>query len=171
MPLGKKRKRVGFVGTPAWKKRKVGKSSSSTSSVPCGQGSLELFSSNQSEQTSDSCSASYRKIFGDEEMDSGSKDDSDHEMEGSSHELDRGANDKDSYASPTGFRLVDVELLTMAISHTRCEKCKDGKVSLTEDETQICLHLQFVMICTRCICVITCVNIFLVIPKIWIVKN
>ena len=27
MPLGKKRKRIGFVGIPAWKKRKVGESS------------------------------------------------------------------------------------------------------------------------------------------------
>ena len=63
MPLGKKRKRTGFVGTPAWKKWKDGESSS-TSSVPCGQGTPELFNSNASEQTSDSCSASYSSDSG-----------------------------------------------------------------------------------------------------------
>ena len=92
--------------------------SSSTSSVPCGQGTPELFNSNTSEQTSDSCSVSYKKIFGDEEMDSDSDDDFDHEMEDSDHELECGASNKDSDASPNSFRLVDVELLTMAISHT-----------------------------------------------------
>ena len=71
MPLSKKRKHMGFVGTPAWKKRKVGENSSSASSLLCGQGTPELFNSNpESEQTSDSASgqysASYRKIFGDE---------------------------------------------------------------------------------------------------------
>lgn len=28
-----------------------------------------------------------------------------------------------------------MELLTAVISHTRCEQCKDGKLSLTEDES------------------------------------
>ena len=70
MPLGKKRKRMGFVGTPAWKKRKVDESSQSSCSLPCWQGSPELFNSNPSGQTSDSASghysASYRKIFGED---------------------------------------------------------------------------------------------------------
>ena len=70
------------------------------------------------------------------EIDGDSEDDCECEMEDTDHELDREANDKDSDAVPTGFRLVDVELLTMAISHTRCKECKDGKLSLTEDETQ-----------------------------------
>ena len=67
MPLGKKRKQMGFIGTPAWKKRKVDESSQSSCSLPCGQGTPELFNSNPSGQTSDSASvhysASYRKIL------------------------------------------------------------------------------------------------------------
>ena len=42
MPLGKKRKRMGFVGTLAWKKRKVDESSQSSCSLPCWQDSPEL---------------------------------------------------------------------------------------------------------------------------------
>ena len=72
-------------------------------------------------------------------------------MEDTDHELDREANYKDSDATPTGFRLVDVELLTMAISHTRCEECKDGKLSLTEDETQRAgLMTSFYIQCDKC---------------------
>ena len=137
MPLGKKRKRMGFVGTPAWKKRKVDESSQSSCSLPCGQGSPELFNSNPSGQTSDSASghhsASYRKIFGE---DSDSEDDIEYEMDDTDHELDGESANEDSDATPTGFRLIDVEILTMAISHTQCEQCKDGRLSLTEDETQ-----------------------------------
>ena len=74
----------------------------------------ELFNSKQNKLAtllSGQYSASYRKIFGDEEMDSDSEDDSEHEMEDSDHELDGDpANDKDSDATPTGFRLLDVEL-------------------------------------------------------------
>ena len=135
MPLGKKRKRMGFVGTPSWKKRKVGESSQS-SSLQCGQGTPELFNSNPSGQTSDSAdhySASYKKIFGE---DSDSEDSSEYAMDDTDHELDGESANKDSDATPTGFRLIDVELLTMAISHTRCERSIDGRLSLTEDETQ-----------------------------------
>ena len=110
-------------------------------------GSLELFNSNQSEQTSHNCSASYRKIYGYEEINSDSED----ELEDSDHELDCGANNKDSDASPTGFMLADVGHLTMAISHTRCEQCKDDKLSLTEGETQRAgLMTSFYIQCHNC---------------------
>ena len=61
-------------------------------------------------------------------MDSESEDISEGEMEDSDQELDRRASGEDSDASPTGFRLVDVKLLTVAISHTRFERCKDDKL-------------------------------------------
>ena len=137
MSLGKKRKRMGFVGTPAWKKKKVDESSQSSCSSPCWQGSPELFNSNPSGQTSDSASghysASYRKIFGE---DGDSEDDIEYEMDDIDHELDGESANEDSDATPTGFRLIDVEILTMAISHTQCEQCEDGRLSLTEDKTQ-----------------------------------
>lgn len=139
---------MGFVGTPAWKKRKVGESSSSCTSsqisLPCGQGSPELFNSHPSDQTSDSAStshvpsASYRKIYGDNSENEGDfEDDFEGDISGTDHELsDNETGDKDSDADPTGFRLIDMEFLAKAISHTRCEECKSGKLSLTEDETQ-----------------------------------
>ena len=150
MPRTGKRKRMGFVGTPAWKKRKVGESSSSCTSsqisLPCGQGTPELFNSNQSEETSDSAStsahvpsASYRKIYGakgGDSDDSENEDDFEGDVSGTDHELDNETEDKDSDANPIGYRIIDMEFLTMAISHTRCEQCKSGKLSLTEDETQ-----------------------------------
>ena len=90
MPLGKKRKRMGFVGTPSWKKRKVGESSQSSLQCvrACVQGTPELFNSNPSGQTSDSAdhySASYKKILGE---DSDSEDDSEYAMDDTDHELD-----------------------------------------------------------------------------------
>ena len=128
MPLSRKRKRMGFLGTPSWKKKKVGENSSSSSSIPR---TPELFNSNQSEETSDSASAqpahsvSYRKIYGAEGSDSEEDD-----LESTDHELDCEGESKVSDADPTGFRLIDMELLTTAISHTICEQCKCGKQAL-----------------------------------------
>ena len=50
-------------------------------------------------------------------------------MDDTDHELDGESANEDSDATPTGFRLIDVEILTMAISHTQCEQCKDGRLS------------------------------------------
>ena len=80
-----------------------------------------------------------------------SEDDSEYEMDDTDHELDGESGNKDSDATPTGFRLIDVELLTMAISHTRCAQCKEGKLSLTEDETQKAgLMTSLYIQCNKC---------------------
>lgn len=45
------------------------------------------------------------------------RDDVEYEMDDTDHELDGESANEDSDATPTGFRLIDVEILTMAISH------------------------------------------------------
>ena len=83
--------------------------------------------------------------------DSDSEDDSEYEMDDTDQELDGESGNKDSDATPTGFRLIDVELLTMAISHTRCEQCKEGRLSLTENETQKAgLMTSLYISCNKC---------------------
>ena len=53
--------------------------------------------------------------------------------------------DKDSDANPIGYRIIDIEFLTMAISHTQCEQCKSGK--LRRRNSKACLMSNLYIQC------------------------